>query len=213
MRPSSHLLHSQPRSRAGLAALGIALIAILGAVVWVQTRAPVSIIEPPAPLTASPESSLPATAPGAATAAPERVPAEAERPTPLAELERTFVAAVAKEDRIELARKIATRNDAEAVSALGRLFQNETQPEVKVALLVNLKAIPASAGPDARMQILANALRGQSREVRTTALDSLAQLDDPRASGLILVAMRSDPDQEVREMAAALERARMEKAR
>ena len=127
---------------------------------------------------------------------------------PLAFLEARFHTTNEKQDRIELAAEIAGRNDAEAVATLGRLFQLERHPEVKVALLANLNDIDHGTAPEARLRVLTAALRGQPRDVRTTALDSLAQLDDPQIEPLLRQAMASDPDREVRDIAAALYRVR-----
>ena len=107
-------------------------------------------------------------------------------------------------DRIELASEIASWNDSAAVQAIGRLFKSEPHPETKLALLSGLNDINSEAALDARLDVLAFALQGQPRNVRTAALDSLAQIDDPRVAPLLKKVMTTDPDHEVRVTATAL---------
>ncbi len=114
---------------------------------------------------------------------------------------------------MDIAAEIAGRSDDAAVAALGRLFQAEAHPTVKVALLARLDEIDRDIAPEQRLRTLAAALRGQSREVRTTALDCLAQLDDPQVAPLLRQSMKSDPDREVRDIAAAIYRARFDEPR
>jgi|GEM_PF-5147192 len=208
-------------SRSTLAVLGLLAIVTLAAAIWFLQGAP-----PPVPEAGTPPDPASATVPEPPIPRPLLVmPAAVPRPEPsppvsdplptvsepepsLALLERRFHATRAKEERIEIAAEIGGRNDADAVASLSRLFQAEAHPAVKAALLADLNEIDRDTAPELRLRTLAAALRGQPRNVRETALDSLAQLDDPQVAPLLKQAMTADPDREIREIAAALYRAR-----
>ena len=201
--------------RGGWLALGAAVIA-LGAAAFVFLAGDPA----PVPAHAAPEPSRKsvriAESPTTAVVAPpvrrepppEQEPAASE-PT-IAFLEGRFRAALASTKRVELSREIAAGNDAEAVQAIGRLFRTERHPAVKLALLTNLADIDETEAPAARFQIAADALRGESREVRMTALGLLNRFEDRSATALLHEAMLRDPDHEVRMRASALYRARIE---
>jgi hypothetical protein len=148
---------------------------------------------------------------------PELVPpassSQLETAPSISTLEQQFRIANAPGDRETLAAEIAGWNDTSAVLAIQRLFRTERHPKVKVALLANLADINADASLDARLSLLTAALHGQPREVRMAALDSLAQLDDPRVPLALKQTITADPDHEVRELATALHRSRFGDAR
>jgi hypothetical protein len=123
---------------------------------------------------------------------------------PIRALELRFRGVRNAEERAGLAGEIALRNSAEAVHTIARLFQTERHPSVKVALLAGLSDIDEDEAPEARFTLVTSALKGQARDVRTTALDILERLEEPRATELIRRTATSDPDQEVRDLAAAL---------
>lgn len=136
-----------------------------------------------------------------------KLPAAAPRTEPresVSSLEFRYYNTRATADRIELAGEIASWNDSEAVQAIGRLFRAEHHPAIKLALLGGLNDISSATALDARLDVLTFALHGQPRDVRTAALDSLAQIDDPRIAPLLKKVMTTDPDHEVREIASAL---------
>jgi hypothetical protein len=138
-------------------------------------------------------------------------PAGADTPAgplpPVSALEAQFRAAQGKEARIDLAGQIADWNDAGAIEALGRLFTFERHPEVKLALITDLNDIDPQSAPESRLALLSTALRDQPRNIRAAALDSLANIEDPRAESILKQAMSNDPDYELRQQAAALYRA------
>ncbi len=109
--------------------------------------------------------------------------------------------------RGEIVREIAGVNNADAVLALGRLFQNERNSVTRLAIITALGDVDTDAAPQARMATLTSALHGQPRDVRIAALDGLAQLDDPRALALLRRTGAEDADKQVRETAVALYRA------
>jgi len=208
-----------------LTTMGLLGCAALAAAAWYLRSSPPVAAErapQPPPLPAAADSAtlplqaaapikIPTAAASPIAAAPSTPASEPEMP--LAMLERRFHASSAKEDRIEVAAEIAGRRDANAVAALGRLFQAERHPAVKVALIADLNDIDRDTAPELLMRTLTAALRGQPRDVRTTALEVLAQLDDPQVEPLLKRAMATDPDHEVRDVAAALHRARFGPAR
>ena len=122
----------------------------------------------------------------------------------VATLEHRFRTAQTDEARNDAAQQIAGHNDAEAVRAIGRLFANETNPRFRLTLLAALGDIDDGEALEARLAMLAMAVRGKGREERTTALDLLERLEDPRALALIETTMRSDPDAQVRQAASAI---------
>jgi hypothetical protein len=144
---------------------------------------------------------------------PASTAASVDPPRSVGTLEQQFRAARTAEERVEIAREIASANDALAVAAIARLFPSERHPAVKIALLANLSDIEHETAIEARLSLLGSAVRGQPRNVRTAALDSLAQLDDSRIFPLLDRVATTDPDKEVREVAAALARARREEQR
>ena len=142
-------------------------------------------------------------------AAPTPVPpspakeAPAERPRSLAELERDFLALRDKDAQMDILAEIAGHNDTAAVQTLARLFPQGRNPEVKESLLARLADINADVAPAARIALLESALTGQPRNVRLTAIDALADSDDPRALAALRRAAQGDPDRLLREAAAA----------
>jgi HEAT repeat protein len=111
------------------------------------------------------------------------------------------------EERADLITELAHMDSSEAVLALERLFTIERHPKVQTALIASLLDVDLAIQPDARLRILRAALTNQPRDVRTTALEVLAESDDPAARELLRKSSISDPDHEVREVAAALYKA------
>jgi predicted nucleic acid-binding protein len=122
-------------------------------------------------------------------------------------LEQQIRATRSVEERAELITELARTDSAEAVLALERLFTIERHPKVQTALIASLLDVDPTIQPDARLRILRAALTNQPRDVRTTALEVLAESDDPAARELLRKSSISDPDHEVREVAAALYKA------
>jgi hypothetical protein len=122
-------------------------------------------------------------------------------------LEQRIRATRVAEERTELISELAHIDSAEAVLALERLFTVERNPKVQVTLIASLLEVDEAVQPDARFRILRAAVVNQPRDVRTTALEVLAESDDPAARELLRNSSVSDPDHEVREVAAALYKA------
>jgi HEAT repeat protein len=92
---------------------------------------------------------------------------------------------------------IADAPGPDAVRALTRLFQVETDPDLKVDLLDSLLGIEGLVEEKLKMLTL-GAEKGLPTEVRQSAIDGLIDLDDPRVIP-VLNGLLNDPDEEVRE--------------
>jgi hypothetical protein len=119
-------------------------------------------------------------------------------------LEQEIRAARTSEERIELIAELAHLDAPDAVLAIERLFATERHPAVQTALVASLAEMDPAVQPETRLRLLRMALGPRPREVRTTALEILADSDDPAARELLKESSTSDPDHEVREVAAAL---------
>jgi type IV secretory pathway VirB10-like protein len=182
------------------------------------TPAPLAPAQTPLPVPAEreqPSREVSAADPAPVPSLPSTMPPVAETPTPpppkpssgeasVAALEQRIRATRDTEERSELIAELAHRDSAEAVLALERLFTVERHPKVQTALIASLLEVNSAVLPDARLRILRAAVTGQPREVRTTALEVLAESSDAAARELLRKSSVSDPDHEVREVAAAL---------
>jgi hypothetical protein len=120
------------------------------------------------------------------------------------ELESRFRKEADTAARLDLVTEIAGHNDAAAVTAISRLFKTERNSAVKETLIASLGDIDSEAAPGERLAILANAIRGQPRNVRSTALDVLGQSEEPHAIALVKKTAADDPDKDIREAARAI---------
>ncbi len=121
-----------------------------------------------------------------------------------AELEQRFRATRDLPAQLDLLDEIAGRNDDEAVRVIGRLFPSARHPELKETLIAKLADIDPEAAPEERFRILDSALRNQPRNVRSAAIDVLAQSDEPQALALLRRSAREDPDRPLREAAGEI---------
>jgi len=144
----------------------------------------------------------PSTPQPAVTGAPRR-----SAGTSVSALEQQIRSTRDAEGRVDLITELAHGDSPEALLALERLFTIERHPKVQTALIAGLLEVDPAIQPDARFRILRSALTNQPREVRTTALEVLAESKDPTARELLRKSSISDPDHEVREVAAALYKA------
>jgi hypothetical protein len=179
------------------------------------------------------ESTAPGTAARASAAAPG--PAEASAPTPaqlreqlkapvvtppapraaaaqvaqkIAELESAYRSTLDFSARVELIYQLSSVDSPETLDAIGRLFLNETDQELKIELLDSLFDIEGHN--DRKLTILSAALRAdQPKEVREEAIDLMIDVEDPRAIQ-ILQGLLNDPDAEIRDAAQdAIEQIRL----
>ncbi len=124
-------------------------------------------------------------------------PLEMPDTKPLPMLEKDYLAKTNREDRLDLMMDITDWPGPETVKVLTRLFQAETDPELRVDLLDSLLSIEGSVDEKLSMLALATA-KGQPTEVRQSAIDGLIDLEDPRVIS-ILNGLLNDPDEEIRE--------------
>ena len=124
-------------------------------------------------------------------------PLEMPDTKPLPVLEKDYLAKTNREDRLDLMMDITDWPGPETVKVLTRLFQAETDPELRVDLLDSLLSIEGSVDEKLSMLALATA-KGQPTEVRQSAIDGLIDLEDPRVIP-ILNGLLNDPDEEIRE--------------
>ena len=164
--------------------------------------------EPPKPQASkSPEMSKPIAAPppSGATTTPSPLPAPSS-PLPTAqptqsvvEIEKSYVSNPDFSARVQFIYELSDVGTPEAVSALGRLFHMEKDPDLRTEVLDSLYDIEGL--DEQKVAILAAAAGAdQPKEVRESAIDALTDID-PKKALPILQALASDPDPEIREQA------------
>jgi hypothetical protein len=116
---------------------------------------------------------------------------------PLPVLEKEYVATTNRDTRLDVMMDIADAPGPDAVRALTRLFQVETDPDLKVDLLDSLLGIEGQVEEKLKMLTL-GAEKGLPTDVRQSAIDGLIDLDDQRVIP-VLNGLLNDPDEEVRE--------------
>jgi hypothetical protein len=203
------------RALLAVSSLSAVMAAILfyGGSVSRDTEHPPSIATPSPPALISQEDPAPPTEPslGEAThglAGAERsknpiTPSATKQPEPTASaLALEVRAAQSTASRIELIEQLAGLNTPEAVQWLRTLYPEQRLPQIKASLVSVLADIDESHAPEARLNLLAQALRGEPRNVRSAAVEVLGQSETPAATKLLREVKSSDPDYELREVAA-----------
>lgn len=102
-------------------------------------------------------------------------------------------------ERVQQIYKLSDIGSAEAIVALGRLFQAEKDNDLKIEILDSMFDIDGLEDRKAAL-LGAGASADQPKEVRESAIDGLTDLD-PKFSIPILNALVSDPDEDIRELA------------
>jgi HEAT repeat protein len=170
------------------------------------TPAPAPVVSAPVPAV-----SAPAPAVGAAAATPSTegvvIPPSAlaqdtqnaEAAQQIADMELAYHSSTDFSTRIDAMYRISDLNSADAVSALGRLFDFEKDPELKTEILDALSDVE---GQDAgKVAILAAAAgTDQAKDVRQSAIDGLTNIDPQRALP-ILQGMVTDSDSDISDAA------------
>lgn len=124
-------------------------------------------------------------------------PLEQPDTKPLPVLEKNYLATTNREDRLDLMMDITDWPGPETVKVLTRLFQAETDAELRVDLLDSLLSIEGSVDEKIALLTLGTA-KGQPTDVRQSAIDGLIDLEDKRVIP-ILNGLLNDPDEEIRE--------------
>ena len=118
---------------------------------------------------------------------------------PLPELERDYASTTNRDTRLDVMMDIAEAGTAESVKSLTRLFDLETDPDLKVDLLDSLLGIEGFK--DEKLIMLTLGVRqGLPSDVRQSAIDGLIDLEDTRSIAL-LNGLVNDPDPEIRQSA------------
>jgi hypothetical protein len=116
---------------------------------------------------------------------------------PLPVLEKDYTATTNRDARLDIMMDIAENSSAETVKTLTRLFEAETDPDLKIDLLDSLLGIEGF--PDEKLIMLTMGSRqGLASEIRQSAIDGLIDLDDRRVIP-VLNGLLNDPDEEIRE--------------
>ena len=118
---------------------------------------------------------------------------------PLPVLEKEYAATTNRDERLDLMMDIAEVSSPESVKALTRLFEVETDPDLKVDLLDSLLGIEGF-NDEKLIMLTMGARQGLPSDVRQSAIDGLIDLDDQRVIP-ILNGLLNDPDAEIREAA------------
>ena len=116
---------------------------------------------------------------------------------PLPVLEKNYLATTNRDDRLDIMMDISDAPGPESIRTLARLFQAETDPDLKVDLLDSLLGIEGNVEEKLALLTLGTA-KGLPKDVRQAAIDGLIDLDDPRVIS-ILNGLLNDPDEEIRE--------------
>jgi hypothetical protein len=124
-------------------------------------------------------------------------PLDAPETKPLPDLEKSYLATTNREDRLDLMMDITDWPGPETVKTLTRLFQSETDPELRVDLLDSLLSIEGSVEEKLAMLKLGTE-KGLPTEVRQSAIDGLIDLEDQRVIP-ILNGLLNDPDEDIRD--------------
>lgn len=118
---------------------------------------------------------------------------------PLPVLEKEYTTTTNRDTRLDIMMDIAETPGAEAVKALTRLFEAETDPDLKVDLLDSLLGIEGFKD-EKLIMLTMGARQGLPSEVRQSAIDGLIDLDDQRVIA-VLNGLLNDSDAEIRESA------------
>jgi hypothetical protein len=117
----------------------------------------------------------------------------------LPQLERDYTSTTNRDTRLDVMMDVAEAGNADAVRTLTRLFDAETDPELKVDLLDSLLGIEGFK--DEKLIMLTLGVRqGLPQDVRQSAIDGLIDLEDNRSIAL-LNGLLNDPDPEIRQSA------------
>lgn len=129
-------------------------------------------------------------------APPEESPATLER--------RYFDKSTSAEQRSEIVQAIGTVATPAAAETLGRIFDTERRMEARMEALQVLYDLPDETCREQKFTTLQHAIApGMSRIMRLSALQSMADFDDPRVPA-VLRALSKDRDGDVRKQATEL---------
>ena len=193
--------------------LKLAVVAGLTATVWTgcsKTEETTPAAESPAPKkTERPKesTSLPVPPPVVKPVAlkpvatpPAVAKADGEEATPTApELEKNYLANPDFTERVQVIFQLSDLGSADALAVLGRLFQKEQDPDLRVQVLNSLFDIEGHDDKKAAL-LAAGVATNQPKDVRDAAIDALGDIEAKRAVP-ILQSLLTDTDEDLREHA------------
>jgi hypothetical protein len=99
--------------------------------------------------------------------------------------------------RVSIIFDLSSNESTGAVDAVGRLFLNEKEQDLKIELIDSLNDIDGQN--DKKLAILNSGLRAdQPKEVRMEAIDAIGDVEDKRGIQVLQV-YAADPDEEIRD--------------
>ena len=126
--------------------------------------------------------------------------ADAEDATPTApELEKTYLANPDFTERVQVIFQLSDLGTVDALGVLGRLFQKEQDPDLRIQVLNSLFDIEGQDDKKAAL-LAAGVATNQPKDVRDAAIDALGDIEAKRAVP-ILQSILSDTDEDIREHA------------
>jgi HEAT repeat protein len=150
----------------------------------------------------------PESEPAATIVPPAAVDRSLEQPTTGADespaqtagsLRQKFLNAQDSNERTAILQALGELENAEAMTVLGFLFQNERDEQLKLDMLATVEQMEVANAP--KMPIVTAALRPeQPQSVREAAIDALVDLDEPGALQM-LQSLTTDPNPEIRDAA------------
>jgi len=155
---------------------------------------------PPPPTAAQTTTAVQTAAAQAATAAAATA-ADDESPAQLAakvkQLEADYQRETDFQKRVAIIYDLSSTESPDTIDALGRLFLNEKDQELKIELVNSLMDVDGQN--DKKLAILNSALRAdQPKEVRLQAIDGMGDVEDKRGIQVLQV-YANDPDEDIRD--------------
>jgi len=185
------------------ATLALVILAVAGC----SKKQPEDTVPPPNPVTPKKiefpaPTNLPAATPAIAEAKPAApVPGlpEEDSPAQLAaqvkQYESDYQNTPDFQQRVVIIYNLSSVESPDTVDAIGRLFLNEKDKELKIELINSLLDIDGEN--DKKLAILSTAVRGdQPKDVRLEGIDGMADVEDKGAIQ-VLQGMLTDPDQDI----------------
>jgi len=118
---------------------------------------------------------------------------------PLPVLEKDYLATTNRDTRLDVMMDIADAPGPASIQVLSRLFDAETDADLKVDLLDSLLGIEGFV--EEKLKLLTKGTqKGLPNDVRQSAIDGLIDLDDQRVVP-VLNGLLNDPDEDIRESA------------
>jgi hypothetical protein len=163
-----------------------------------------AVIPPPATPAPLPAFRPPAVSTIVSQPASDHSPPLDRAPDPRGLEQRYALASSTPEAREEIIQQLGEIGNAQAVVVLSRLFQREKRAELQIAILGTIGGMENDNIFEEKLAFLSRAIMPMhSRLLREVAINTLADVDDPRAIPL-LQTLRFDGDAQIRTLAGEL---------